>query len=102
VNQLTMGLDDLEALFASDENVVDYSFPLEDLMGTDLEAFDAGLTGQQGGEGTVDAAEGNLNGGQGGMEDWVLGSAYEIAMFDGILLNNNGSDLFEDYMSTGR
>jgi hypothetical protein len=102
-NQLTtMVVDDLEAMFASDGNEGDYHFPLEYLMGTDLQMFDVGLGSQQGGEGTVGAADAFLNGGEGGMENWAVGSAHDIPMLEGMLMNNTtGGDLFQYYMNIG-
>jgi hypothetical protein len=102
-NQLTtMVVDDLEAMFSSDGNEGEHSFPLEYLMGTDLQMFDVGLGGQQGGEGTVGAADAFLNGGEGGMEDWAVGSAHDIPMLEDMLMNNTtGGDLFQYYMNIG-
>jgi hypothetical protein len=103
-NQLTtMGVDDLEAMFASDGN--EYSnFPLEALMDTDQQTFNVGLNGQQGGEGAVDAAEAFLNGGGGGMEDGAVGSsAVDIAVLEDMLMNNTAEgDMFQNYMNIGR
>ncbi|KAK3121880.1 hypothetical protein QOZ80_8BG0662300 [Eleusine coracana subsp. coracana] len=98
--------EDPAAMFASDGNLEDYSFPLEALIAADdMQVYDTGLAGQQGGatEGAAhDAAGMYLDVGEGGMENWGVGPADEIALFDDMLMNNSGSDLFPHYMNDGR
>ncbi|KAK3123591.1 hypothetical protein QOZ80_8AG0633240 [Eleusine coracana subsp. coracana] len=101
--------EDPAVMFASDGNLEDYSFPLDALMAADdMQVYDAGLAGQQGSatEGTAaathDGAGMYLDVGEGGMENWGVGPADEIALFDDMLMNNSGSDLFTHYMNDGR